>query len=79
MQLSETEMYVIKSASCKYVEKSWNQVNLFLAGFNNLKSQCLRSKRKQETTNKMAKHSVPKFFYDAIYSDLKNFALDSFF
>jgi hypothetical protein len=31
------------------------------------------------TTNKMAKDSVPKFFYDAIYSDLKNFALDSFF
>ena len=40
MQLSETEMYVIKSASCKYVEKSWNQVNLFLAGFNNLESKC---------------------------------------
>ena len=40
MQLSETEIYVIKSASCKYVEKSWNQVNLFLAGFNNLESKC---------------------------------------
>ena len=26
--------------SCKLVEKSWNQVNLFLAGFNNLESQC---------------------------------------
>ena len=40
MQLSEMEIYVIKSASCKYVEKSWNQVNLFLAGFYNLESKC---------------------------------------
>jgi len=32
-----------------------------------------------ESHNKQNGKTVPKIFYDAIYSDEKNFALDSFF
>ena len=32
-----------------------------------------------ESHNKQNGKAVPKIFYDAIYSDEKNFALDSFF
>ena len=31
---------IYNQISCKLVEKLWNQVSLFLAGFNNFESQC---------------------------------------